>query len=172
MRVAMGDELLKKTGAGNLFMVFGEPDLDVKKQKDGTLVVTVKGVDVYDPTTGRIRSNTTDLYADQRSFSVSWIRLKVIVPFAECCTPGEAAPSHGHNFLGQRRDAVGGAQARFPPGIRRGFDDDRCCRSVRRRMLGFWSGSQNDLAAVLVGVILVHRAVCFEHDPVAGRDDL
>ncbi|HEX9654929.1 MAG TPA: DNA methyltransferase, partial [bacterium] len=58
--LAMGDELLKKTGAGNLFMVFGEPDLDVQKQKDGKLVVTIKGVDVYDPTTGQIRSNSTD----------------------------------------------------------------------------------------------------------------
>ncbi len=56
----MGDELLKKTAAGNLFMVFGELDLDVKKQKDGKLVVTVKGVDVYDPTTGQSRSNTID----------------------------------------------------------------------------------------------------------------
>ncbi|WP_424318878.1 hypothetical protein [Candidatus Methylomirabilis sp.] len=26
----MGDELLKKTGAGNLFMVFGEPDVEIK----------------------------------------------------------------------------------------------------------------------------------------------
>ena len=33
--LAMGDELLKKTGAGNLFMVFGEPDVEIKKQKDG-----------------------------------------------------------------------------------------------------------------------------------------
>ncbi len=32
--LAMGDELLKKTGAGNLFMVFGEPDVDIKKQKN------------------------------------------------------------------------------------------------------------------------------------------
>ncbi len=58
--LAMGDELLKKTGAGNLFMVFGEPDVDVKKQKDGKIVVTVKGVDVYDPTTGQVRSSATD----------------------------------------------------------------------------------------------------------------
>jgi adenine-specific DNA-methyltransferase len=58
--LAMGDELLKKTGAGNLFMVFGEPDLAVTKQADGKLVVTVKGVDVYDPTTGQIRSSSTD----------------------------------------------------------------------------------------------------------------
>ena len=58
--LAMGDTLLKKTGAGNLFMVFGEPDVDIAKQEDGKLVVTVKGVDVYDPTTGEIRSNSTD----------------------------------------------------------------------------------------------------------------
>ena len=29
--LAMGDELLKKTGAGNLFMVFGEPDIDIDR---------------------------------------------------------------------------------------------------------------------------------------------
>ncbi len=58
--LAMGDELLKKTGAGNLFMVFGEPDMDIKKQKNGQLVATIKGVDVYDPTTGQIRSASTD----------------------------------------------------------------------------------------------------------------
>jgi adenine-specific DNA-methyltransferase len=58
--LAMGDELLKKTGSGNLFMVFGEPDMDVKKQKDGKIVITIKGLDVYDPTTGQIRSSTTD----------------------------------------------------------------------------------------------------------------
>ena len=58
--LAMGDELLKKTGAGNLFMVFGEPDIDVTKGKDGTLTVEIKGVDVYDPTTGQIRNSSTD----------------------------------------------------------------------------------------------------------------
>jgi len=58
--LSMGDELLKTTGAGNLFMVFGEPDVDIKKQKDGKVVVEIKGVDVYDPTTGQIRSNSTD----------------------------------------------------------------------------------------------------------------
>jgi len=58
--LAMGDELLKKTGAGNLFMVFGEPDIEIEKHKDGKLTVEIKGVDVYDPTTGEIRSNSTD----------------------------------------------------------------------------------------------------------------
>ena len=58
--LAMGDELLKKTGAGNLFMVFGEPDVDVHDQKDGTITVEIKGLDIYDPTTGEIRSSSTD----------------------------------------------------------------------------------------------------------------
>lgn len=56
----MGDALLKKTGSGNLFMVFGEPDIDIDKQPDGKIVVTIKGVDIYDPTTGQIRSSSTD----------------------------------------------------------------------------------------------------------------
>jgi adenine-specific DNA-methyltransferase len=58
--LAMGDELLKKTGVGNLFMVFGEPDVEIKKQKDGQIVAEIRGVDVYDPTTGQIRSASTD----------------------------------------------------------------------------------------------------------------
>jgi len=55
----MGDEFLKKTGAGNLFMVFGEPDIEVRKQKDGKLTVEIRGVDVYDPTTSQVRSHST-----------------------------------------------------------------------------------------------------------------
>jgi len=58
--LAMGDELLKKTGTGNLFMVFGEPDVDIAPQKNSQITVTIKGVDVYDPTTGDIRSSSTD----------------------------------------------------------------------------------------------------------------
>jgi adenine-specific DNA-methyltransferase len=58
--LAMGDDLLKKTGAGNLFLVFGEPDVAFEKQKDGKLVVEVRGVDVFDPTTGEIRSAGPD----------------------------------------------------------------------------------------------------------------
>jgi adenine-specific DNA-methyltransferase len=59
--LSMGDELLKKTGAGNLFMVFGEPDIRITTDDaDGNLTVEVKGVDVYDPTTGQIRSSATD----------------------------------------------------------------------------------------------------------------
>jgi adenine-specific DNA-methyltransferase len=58
--LAMGSDLLKKTGAGNLFMVFGEPDLALERTPDGQCRVEIRGVDVYDPTTGVIRSNSTD----------------------------------------------------------------------------------------------------------------
>jgi adenine-specific DNA-methyltransferase len=57
----MGDELLKKTGAGTLFTVFGEPDIAIRTPNgDGKLEVEIRGLDIYDPTTGQIRSNTTD----------------------------------------------------------------------------------------------------------------
>jgi adenine-specific DNA-methyltransferase len=58
--LAMGDELLKKTGSGNLFMVFGEPDIEARMTADGLWEIEVRGVDVYNPTTGEIRSHSTD----------------------------------------------------------------------------------------------------------------
>ena len=56
--LAMGDVLLKKTGSGNLFTIFGEPDIDITRDGD-ELTVEIKGVDVYNPTTGEIRSSDT-----------------------------------------------------------------------------------------------------------------
>jgi adenine-specific DNA-methyltransferase len=58
--LAMGDELLKKTGSGNLFMVFGEPDIEIKRTADGQMVLEIHGLDVYDPTTGAVRSSSVD----------------------------------------------------------------------------------------------------------------
>lgn len=58
--LAMGDELLKKTGAGNLFMVFGEPDITMAPSGADELTVEIHGLDVYDPTTGVIRNSSTD----------------------------------------------------------------------------------------------------------------
>lgn len=51
----MGNKLLKKTAAANLFMVFGEPDLDILHNADGTIEVEVRGLDVYDPSTREVR---------------------------------------------------------------------------------------------------------------------
>jgi len=58
----MGDAL-KKTGAGNLFTVFGEPDIKITRTEEGQVVVELRGVDVYDPATGEVRSNDTDKIA-------------------------------------------------------------------------------------------------------------
>ncbi|PBC01454.1 site-specific DNA-methyltransferase [Mesorhizobium sp. WSM3860] len=52
----MADEL-KNTGKGNLFVVFGEPDVDLIETANGELQVKVNGVDIFDPTTGEIRSD-------------------------------------------------------------------------------------------------------------------
>jgi adenine-specific DNA-methyltransferase len=56
--LVMGDDL-KKTGSGNLFTVFGEPDIEIKTDGDG-VTVEILGVDVYDPSTGEVRSRDTD----------------------------------------------------------------------------------------------------------------
>jgi adenine-specific DNA-methyltransferase len=58
--LGMGDNLLKKTGAGNLFMIVGEPDIEIRRTSEGKVDVEVKGMDVYDPTTGQVRNSSPD----------------------------------------------------------------------------------------------------------------
>lgn len=71
-------EDLKNTGKGNLFVIFGEPDVDVLDTQgrsirryeggrdiidvpaDGQLVVKICGVDVFDPASGEVRSDGAD----------------------------------------------------------------------------------------------------------------
>ena len=53
-------EDLKNTGKGNLFVVFGEPDIAVEEADGGQLRVRVHGVDVYHPGSGDIRSDNAD----------------------------------------------------------------------------------------------------------------
>ena len=53
-------EDLKNTGKGNLFVIFGEPDIDVLPAEGddvGRLQVRINGVDVFLPNTGEIRSD-------------------------------------------------------------------------------------------------------------------
>jgi adenine-specific DNA-methyltransferase len=47
---------LKNTGKGNLFVIFGEPDIELLRASDG-LRVRIKGVDVFHPSTGEVRSD-------------------------------------------------------------------------------------------------------------------
>jgi adenine-specific DNA-methyltransferase len=51
-------DVLKKTGSGNLFMVFGEPDVNIQHGDEG-VTAEIRGIDVYDPTRGEIRSSGT-----------------------------------------------------------------------------------------------------------------
>ena len=55
----MSDDL-KNTGKGNLFVVFGEPDLDIIDTDNGEIKVKVNGVDVFHPNTGEVRSDGAD----------------------------------------------------------------------------------------------------------------
>jgi adenine-specific DNA-methyltransferase len=55
--VLVGD-LLKTTRASQIFTVFGQPDVHVEKQKDGTYRVELRGVDIYDPLTGEVDSTS------------------------------------------------------------------------------------------------------------------
>ena len=48
---------LKNTGKGNLFVIFGEPDIDILPAANGQIQVKVKGVDVFHPATGEVRSD-------------------------------------------------------------------------------------------------------------------
>ncbi len=52
----MADDL-KNTGKGNLFVIFGEPDIDIFEVEDGLIQVKINGVDVFHPNTGEIRSD-------------------------------------------------------------------------------------------------------------------
>ena len=54
------DADLKNTGNGNLFVIFGEPDITLEEADENQLQVRIKGVDIYDPSTGQVRSDDTD----------------------------------------------------------------------------------------------------------------
>ncbi len=53
-------EDLKNTGKGNLFVIFGEPDIELLHDQDGRLRVKVRGVDVFKPQTGEVESCNAD----------------------------------------------------------------------------------------------------------------
>ena len=60
----MADDL-KNTGKGNLFVIFGEPDIDIipvgdDGSEDDRVQVKIRGVDVFHPGSGEIRSDDAD----------------------------------------------------------------------------------------------------------------
>ena len=58
-------EDLKNTGKGNLFVIFGEPDIEILPAQSANggpeqFQVKLNGVDVFDPSTGKVRSDSAD----------------------------------------------------------------------------------------------------------------
>ena len=51
---------LKTTASANLFVIFGEPDIDIEDAADKKVRVRVKGVDVFKPQTGEVVSDGPD----------------------------------------------------------------------------------------------------------------
>ncbi|TAH52636.1 MAG: site-specific DNA-methyltransferase, partial [Chloroflexota bacterium] len=51
---------LKNTGKGNLFVIFGEPDIEIQNAPDGQIQVKLNGVDVFHPDTGEVTSDSAD----------------------------------------------------------------------------------------------------------------
>ena len=54
----MAGDLAASTG--NLFVIFGDPDLELTDAPDGMVQVRVRGIDVYDPRKGEVRSSSAD----------------------------------------------------------------------------------------------------------------
>ena len=55
----MADDL-KNTGKGNLFVIFGEPDIDILDADESQIQIKINGVDVFHPNTGEVRSDGAD----------------------------------------------------------------------------------------------------------------
>jgi adenine-specific DNA-methyltransferase len=51
---------LANSGKGNLFVIFGEPDIDILEAPENQIQVKINGVDVFDPSTGEVRSDEPD----------------------------------------------------------------------------------------------------------------
>ena len=49
----------KQTDKANLFVIFGEPDIDITPVEDSKIQVTINGVDVFHPQSGEVRSSNT-----------------------------------------------------------------------------------------------------------------
>jgi adenine-specific DNA-methyltransferase len=56
----LADSLRSQTNNANLFVIFGEPDITIHYDEDGRVRVEILGLDIFDPTTGEVRSSSLD----------------------------------------------------------------------------------------------------------------
>ena len=65
LRARMNNDLhmadrLKSGKSGNLFVMFGEPDIELRQTADDKIEIEIKGVDIFDPTTGDVKASGPD----------------------------------------------------------------------------------------------------------------
>ena len=53
-------DTLKNTGTGNLFVIFGEPDVDIEDIGNNQIQVKIHGVDVFHPQSGEVRASGSE----------------------------------------------------------------------------------------------------------------
>ena len=96
---------LKNTGKGNLFVIFGEPDIDVLPvEGDGgeseQFQVRINGVDVFHPNSGEIRSDGADGIARGTAGS----RNRRLTDTADGLHHQESGPGTSHACASERSD--------------------------------------------------------------------
>ncbi|MHB8224271.1 site-specific DNA-methyltransferase [Acidithiobacillus sp.] len=106
---------LKNTGKGNLFVIFGEPDIDILDAKDGQIRVKVNGVDVFHPNSGEVHSDGPDGIACW-FIDTDYNRRKLLRP--PSLLPRRQRPlqiAENHPESGDRRRSLGNAEQRHLP---------------------------------------------------------
>ena len=53
-------DALRNDSRGNLFVIFGEPDIELQEADNDMVRVQIRGVDIFNPATGEVRSDETD----------------------------------------------------------------------------------------------------------------
>lgn len=128
----MADDL-KNTGKGNLFVIFGEPDIEILPNKDGMVRVKVKGVDVFHPSTGEVRSDGADGVACwfiDTDYNEEFLRSARVLSRRQ--RPLQCAQDDAQG--GDQRRRVGDAEQRYVPPISEaeGWADRRQSRQPPR----------------------------------------
>ena len=131
----MADDL-SKTDKANLFVIFGEPDVDIEEVENDQLRVRINGVDVFDPSSGEVRSDSADGIAcwfidtdyNEESFFVRQAY------FLGANDPYKGAQNDPQG--GDQRGGVGNPKQRHLATFPRAFFRAHCCQGhqpLRRR---------------------------------------
>jgi hypothetical protein len=107
---------LKNTGKGNLFVIFGEPESEILEARDGKILIKVKGVDVFDPSTGEVRSDGADGIAcwfidTDRLSDSSWLRASTSQSPSAALRPGRRHRQGSHSVQSSMSKSMRGRSA-------------------------------------------------------------